>query len=302
MQFRELLKNSIDDLREFFDDKLEFKVEILERASRMHICVKGAGEEKKIAISKDMANYEIDNSIDYLMCLIIIGHEMAHCLCEHNKFINTERMDGVAIEGYADYFGARITYSLLNFGKFNFKEFSKIYEAIPFSSRARLNKWLARDEIFRVTGLSLKKLNDLFYKSADGTGKYPCSETRVLTFIAGIVSFFYRYQGNISQRNFLKIFCTIWDSGEFVSSIDHSSQEHIERIGRIHSDIQGDNKRITSGISDKYDRLFSTEFDISEKSIKRRINGFKHMFSSWDDELSENIINQLNQQLDNIES
>lgn len=298
MLFKDFLENSINDLRRFFKDGFNFKVNVLERESTNHISVKGAGDDKKIAISRDMANFEINDPIDYLMSLMIVGHEMAHCLCEHNKFNDTGKMDGIAIEGYADYFGARITYSLLNFGKFNFNEFTKLYDGMPFSSRSNLNRWLARGEIFRVTGLALDRLNNGFYKSADGTGKYPHSETRVLTFIAGVMSFFYRYQGKISQNNFLNIFLKIFDGCGFLPSSSSGTNEHIERIGEIHSIIQGDSERITYGISGKYDNILSTKFDVSNESIKRRLEVFRKMFSSWDSEFSENIMGYLQDELE----
>lgn len=297
MLFRDFLENSIEDFRGFFYDQLDFKIKIIEKSSNMHIGVRGAGDEKKICISKDMANFEINDPIDYMMALMIVGHEIAHCLCEHNKFQGNESIESRAIEGYADYFGARITYSLLNFGRYNFKEFLKMYGGVPFSSKSELFHWMSRYEIFRITGLSLKKLNDLFYQSANGTNKYPGSETRIITFIAGVVSFFFRYHGNVSQDNFLKIFCTIWDSGGFVASQSKSSTDHIEKIGEIHSAIQNGNKKITSGITDKYSNLLSTEFDSSNNSKRRRVEGFIQMFSKWDDEFSKDIINHLNSEL-----
>lgn len=297
MNFEEFLKKSIEDLSGFFVNKDECKISITKEGARNHIAVRGQGEDKKIVISNDMASFKIDTPIKYLISLIVAGHEFAHCLCEHNKFKDTRKIESVAIEGFADYFGARISFTLLNFGKNNFENFSNFYGGMPFSDQKFLNLWLGEEEIFKCTGKALNEVNSMFYKGGDASGRYPSSEVRILTFIAGVNSFFYRYRAKLSQEQSLKIFLGIWRNLDIQHSCTYGKDDHIEEIEPIHSSIQGDDLRISSGLTAFYENLIGTEFKLSNQVKRKKIINYLKNFESWEPSLVGELMEKLSSDL-----
>lgn len=302
MKFEEFLNNAICDLQEFFIENKKVKIEVVRRNSNQPIAQVGSYLEKKIAINNDMAEFDLDDSVKYLQALIIAGHEIAHCLCEHNKHKDQSKFDSVAIEGFADYFGARISMTLLNFGFNTRNNLMGFYNLFPFSNSVELAKWLGDVEIFKCLGMALNSTKTMFYLSADFSGRYPLSDLRVMTFSAGVQSFFYRYRGGrISQGLTIKIFKNILFKNINPYFSYESNDDFIEKVESIHKSIQGSELRITDGLLDFYENLIGTEFNISKETKINKIKAFMSNFSSWDDDLVEAVMEKLKNELNDLE-
>jgi len=63
-----------------------------------------------------MLQERVQSVDDAMFFLIIIGHELAHYVNKHLAHTDESKIDSVAIEGWADFFGARIMFTLITYG------------------------------------------------------------------------------------------------------------------------------------------------------------------------------------------
>ena len=108
----------------------------------------------------------------------MIGYELAHLINKHLKYNDKNKFDSQTLEMWADYFGAKISMSILQNGT----RFQKML-TLDFQ-----NPNIGLETIFQA----LIMLNQNIYINTNSSNKYLNSNERVSTVVAGITAFFLR--------------------------------------------------------------------------------------------------------------
>lgn len=163
------------DVEDFFSTNSAFELRI-ENGGLGPIC-KGVGEKARLCLPDDFFTQIIDRPENFVFLLLVLGHETAHYLNRHNEHDDKSYVESQGIEMWADFFGTKIAFVALTFGK----ELSKLMTFFPRSAMDRL-------EVF---SLALEKLSDCYFQGA--SMRYPEKSTRIATYVAGVMSFLEQY-------------------------------------------------------------------------------------------------------------
>jgi len=282
--YETLAKAAFEDFESFFVPSINFAVAF--KVANIHSPAKvvGNSEGSTVILSHYMLQERVQSVDDAMFFLIIIGHELAHYVNKHLAHTDESKIDSVAIEGWADFFGARIMFTLITYGNQTQKIIDELI-AVPFISPASNSE--RQDLILRACGRALRRAYESLYRPSDGSSKYPRSEIRVGTYTAGVSSFFYRLFGSVSENwtfyvyrrlLFLTRLIEIYDGG---STIEPDS--FFERTREIHVNLKGENNVfISSGLQQKYWNLIGTGY-IDEPHHRELVKAkLKKEFDEWD--------------------
>ena len=75
--------------------------------------VVSTAEGDSVVIPDDMADAPIEDGDTFLFHLLLIGHEIAHYVHKHCKIFDEPPEDTVALEAWADWYGAKVVMALL---------------------------------------------------------------------------------------------------------------------------------------------------------------------------------------------
>ena len=118
---KQLIDNIFNDFKDFFPNKKdsEFIKYRLDSSSKP-MKVARTGSESDIVISNDINYVDISNDVSKVYILFMIGHELAHLVNKHLEYNDKNQFDSQTLEMWADYFGVKISMSILQNGtRFN---------------------------------------------------------------------------------------------------------------------------------------------------------------------------------------
>ena len=178
--YKKLIDNIFSDFKDFFVD-IKFSKFIKYRfVDDMSggMKVSRTGSKAYIAISNDIKFLDINNDVSKIYVLFMIGHELAHLVNKHLEYNDKNKFDSQTLEMWADYFGTKISMSILQNGT-------------RFQKMLNLN---VKDANIGLETISqaLIILNKNIYINTNYSNKYLHSNQRVSTVIAGIISFLTR--------------------------------------------------------------------------------------------------------------
>lgn len=281
MKLIDVLQESLSDLQDFLAPGNTLEIVPVVGATSQIISVKGAGKNKRVHLLSDTANFEVNNLEDYCFSALIIGHELAHCLCEHNKHKDIGKTDRLLIEAFADYLGARISLTIMTFGKSSSSSILRIGPRYVFGSDRSYIEWLGRVELRRCIGRALKRIHDGIYINGAGRQDYIPPIDRVLTVIAGAMSFYARYYNRVQEYDAFLLFNEFYVKPGFDEITSERELPNLHRTSEIHQQIQGSSLRIGAEFKDEYKKYLETNFQYSIQQMERRAMFFKSSYEGW---------------------
>ncbi|WP_290499445.1 hypothetical protein [Alcanivorax sp.] len=250
------------DLESFFFYASKFKVarEYTDQA-RENASYVGSGNNARIKMSGELRNYDANSLARVFLVAIVVCHECAHYLNRHNDFVDNDEMDFMAIENWADYFGARIFGVIITFGKNTQKIMKKI------------DPQLDQEMVLKEIGGALGDIyRHIYLQNTDP--RYSPAIDRVRLFNAGFTSFFYRLFGELKPGFTVDVLLKI---GRAASLSDELGTKDVawdkqsaaaKKMGQIHQKIQGKQPAITLGLKPRYIPLLVTNYHLSGDEIK----------------------------------
>jgi hypothetical protein len=173
---KQIIKAIFDDFDSFFlDVKHENYRYIFNK--KHDLKVYKTGKKSYLNIPDDIKYLDIDIDEEKVYLLFLIGHEIAHLANKHLDYKDKNSFDTCSIEMWADFFGAKISMSILLNGK-NFNQ-------LVNSDLSNPNKGL------ELLSYMLNKINAI-YKNTNGSEKYLDSNSRLSTTISGIIAYLTR--------------------------------------------------------------------------------------------------------------
>jgi hypothetical protein len=95
----------------------------------------------KVLITRMVANEPVGTLPLFLFTLLVIGHEIEHCVNHHNRHQDSDARDSKALEQWADFLGVRVAFTLLSFGPFTTDAAASYGEVIiPYASPGTIAK------------------------------------------------------------------------------------------------------------------------------------------------------------------
>ena len=261
--YEDVIGLAISDFENFYEPKFRFSVNFQFENSREIAKISGNAERSVIIFDKFSTGEKINSLDDVLLCILIVGHELAHYVNRHMSHIDKNKKDSVVIESWADYFGARITFTILTYGE-NISNLVAALTSVPFAKAAPF-AW-RQDYILRTMGRALLRAYETLYRPTDASGRYLKSPLRTYNFLAGVTSFFYRSMGQLNENWLFYVYKRMGCDGYLADTVYDPNvgfveQEHFDRTRKIHVGIQGKGKRsITKGVKRIYRNLISTDY------------------------------------------
>ena len=228
---RELATAAFEDLESFYFYSSKFSVRReFDKAILTHAKIIGSGSSSRIQLSKELCDHQHDSLPDFIFTMLVVCHELAHYLNFHNDHQDRDSADSVALEARADNFGSQIFATLIIFGKRT--------KAIALSLSPDLNQKLLTESM----GLAIGRLYTDVY-SQNQHPRYPNPAHRAASTMAGLLSFFNRYFGNLPENWVTWFLITIVRKSRFAEQINpkdatRGSEEIIQKIHDIHRSLQ----------------------------------------------------------------
>jgi len=172
----EIVKAIFDDFHSFFINKkyARFKY-VFEQKDELKVY--RTGSKSYLNIPSDIKFLDMSDDTEKLYLLFLLGHEIAHLANKHLNYKDKNSFDTRSIEMWADFFGAKISMSILLHGKY-------------FSNFLNTNISNANQGIELIAKM-LKRINTI-YQNSNHSNKYLNSNNRLSTTIAGIAAFLTR--------------------------------------------------------------------------------------------------------------
>ncbi|MBA3026249.1 MAG: hypothetical protein FP820_07525 [Sulfurimonas sp.] len=289
---KKLIDNIFSDFKDFFVDEKHaqfIKYRIIENIS-IPMKVYRTGRKSYIAISSDIQFFEINDDTSKIYILFMIGHELAHLVNKHLEYKDKNNFDSQTLEMWADYFGTKISMSILQNGtKFN---------QMLTANFKDVN--IGLEIIFHA----LVMLNDTLYINTNSSSKYLNSNERVSTVIAAIAAFLTRKEMimnfKFSEKEHADIGCgwgmainkKCYDLGMFDKLYKTTKKDDIDmfeltkNVLIIHNQLKQKNKQIVKGLDLKHSYILDTSYEVS-KPNQMMINKFNEKLDEmgWDIQL-----------------
>lgn len=278
-----LIDNIINDFKDFFIPEKHSKFIKYRWIDDMPGGMKviRTGKKSFLAISSDIKCLGIDNDISKLYVLFIIGHELAHLVNKHLNYKDKDIFDSQTIEMWADFFGAKITMSILQNG-------------------TRFNKMLDAD--FKDVNIGLEiifhtllELNQKVHINTNSSRKYINSSERSSTIVAGIIAFLTRKEMilnlKLSEQKHAEIGFDwgvtvnkkLYELGFFEKLFSDKTKDDIDiakmasNVFTIHQSLKQKNGQLLKGLDPYHMYILDTSYE-EHKPNKLMIEKFNHYF------------------------
>ena len=281
--YKYLISTAISDLESFFKVDVGFKVPHKFETGNFIAKV----QRENVVFSEELGNQPLQSIVDVIFCLIIVGHEFAHLLNMHNSHKDKSSSETSAIEAWADFFGARVTFTLLTYGN-GVQEIVDSLIAVPFARPPTAGE--RQNLLLSSFGRGLLKAYQTLYQSSDGSKNYPHSSIRVLNVAAGISSFFFRYFNKLLENWTLYVFKKILINNKLAElaynpQAEVDLEERVELIQKIHMDIKAEKVFISAGMKEEYVNLIGTHYSDNKEIQRKNMDFFKSEFKKWEFEV-----------------
>ncbi|TCS33105.1 hypothetical protein EDC30_11846 [Paucimonas lemoignei] len=282
--YESVIEAAISDFEGFFNPNAQFRVNY--KTANINGPAKVTGNEKGSTLWFNTfgAQQPIESLDDVMFCLIILGHELAHYVNKHVSHKDQSKTDSIAIEGWADNFGARITFTLITFGS-AVSEIIDNLTAVPFAKPVPFK--FKQEIILKAIGRALLRIYETVYKNTDGSGQYLKSSQRVFTFLAGVTAFFYRLWGDLNEVWLFYVYKRLAFDTKLT---DRAYDPHdkmapdalFERMREIHIQIKGEERFITAGMHPNFLNLIGTSYVDDPEERERRKDRLREEFKRWE--------------------
>lgn len=253
-----LAKMALKDFADFFLPGHQLVIPLTIGDTSSHASAKSRGAKRWIAISRDMADHEITDPATFLFHLLILGHEIAHVVHEHVHAGQQEAKDHSALEFWADFYGAKVTMTLITFG-------SRICDGLEDFVQG------ASEDKKRLTYLGEAVDKMIAGNVYNDHPKYPPPLVRAGLVSNGVISFLRHNMGpSFTPTMYLSISRNVLGGPSVKRLIETDafktdfSSEPIERIQRWHREIQGNRPAITPHFRFNLLPYLHTTFDQTE--------------------------------------
>jgi len=283
---KELINNIFNDFKDFFPNKKDSKfIKYKFDNSSKPMKVARTRSKAHIVISNDITYLDINSDASKIYILFMIGHELAHLVNKHLEYKDRNQFDSQTLEMWADYFGTKISMSILQDGtRFN---------TMLTSNFNDVN--IGLEIIFNA----LSMMKDNIYMNTNNSNQYLNSNDRMSTVIAAIAAFLTRK--------------------EMIVNFKFSEAQHAEigsdwgiAINRKLYDLQMINKLYTAGTTEKdtnitalVQNVFYIHNHLKQKN-KQLLKGldFQHSYildTSYEEyKPNKKMIDKFNEKLHNI--
>ena len=275
MNGREIAESAFLDVESFFYHSAKFKVkrEYGQNNMKSPAMCSGSGEKMRIRLSQDFCAFEVSSVSDYMFMLIILSHELAHYLNNHNHYNDKEKLDSIAIEARADHFGAQIFMTLITFGK-NTQRDLKTYQ-----------EDMTQKALFEAIAVAFNDAYEKLFKPSESIS-YPDPEHRVMLLIVGCLSFFNRYFRPLPESFAVAFVTSAIKVASFIRNTDGEKQLSAskviqERIHEIHHEIESQARFRLDGVKYFYGYFLSANFDQTNEDRKAYKAKLDKMVGSW---------------------
>ena len=272
---RQIAESAFSDIESFFYHSSNFSVRREYGQSNMlsHAMCSGSGEKMRIRLSQDFCEFQAASTSDYMFMLIVVCHELAHYLNNHNSYADKEKLDSIAIEARADHFGAQIFMTLLTFGKKTQKSI-KGYQPD-----------MTQKAIIEAIAVAINDAYEKLFKPSVSSN-YPDPEHRAMLLIVGCLSFFNRYFSPLPEKFSVSFLVKVIRVAKFVQYTDGEKQlgngESIQnKIHEVHRDIESKSGFCLEGVKFVYGYFLSSNFD---HTVEERIaykDKLDKMIAGW---------------------
>jgi hypothetical protein len=272
---KQIAASAFLDVENFFYYSAKFKIlkEYDQKNLVSHATCCGSGQKMRIRLSQDLCSFEVLTIKDYIFVLIIICHELAHYLNNHNSYTDTENLDSIAIEARADHFGAQILMTILTFGKNTLRNIAK-YE-----------RSLTGDILFKAISEAINDIYHQIFKQGD-VKRYPKSEHRVMLLTTGCLSFFNRFFGTLPEKISILFTLTVVLELNFPEYVYDQKQlfdgDAIQdRIYKVHQEIASKFQFKMHGLKFVYGYFLSANFDKTVEERNQYKQKLEDMIANW---------------------
>lgn len=293
MQFLEVVKGSLSDFNDFFELK---ENPGLTAFSNEQVPIAKARGKNKILVAHHVVEQPINSLKFFLFTLIVLGHEIAHCVNHHNTHQDRDARDSEAFEQWADFFGVRVALTLLTYGSFTGEAIASYGElVIPYASLDTVPDEVKADRLLRGLGDALALAHASIYSETDSASGYPNSADRALSVAAGVFSFFYRYFGNLPERWAWKLTEALIIGREWVDvdshrcSNDGQIDASVQIMSDLHIKISENRYSITPGLKPKFRNLIDTHYIRTQLEKDINAAGLERTFSNWTQDMRQLI-------------
>lgn len=272
---RQIAESAFSDIERFFYHSANFKVrrEYGQNNMTSHAMCSGSGEKMRIRLSQDFCEFKAASISDYMFMLIVLCHELAHYLNNHNTHSDKEKLDSIAVEAHADHFGAQIFMTLLTFGN-KTKRSIKGYQSD-----------MTRTALFGAIAVAINDVYEKLFKPSDSS-RYPDPEHRAMLLIVGCLSFFNRYFRQLPEKFAVSFLISVMRVARFIQNIDGEKQladaEVIQnRIYEVHREITSKARFRLDGVKFVYGYFLSANFDHTDEERKSYKEKLDQMIGGW---------------------
>lgn len=272
---RQIAELAFSDIESFFYHSANFRVrrEYGQRNMKSHAMCSGSGEKMRIRLSQDFCEFQAASISDYMFMLIVLCHELAHYLNNHNSHADKEKLDSIAIEARADHFGAQIFMTLLTFGNKTQKNI-KSYQSD-----------MTQKALIGALAVAINDAYEKLFKPSDST-LYPEPEHRAMLLIVGCLSFFNRYFRPLPEGFAVWFLTTVIRVAKFVQNTDDEKQlangKVIQnRMHEVHREIESKSRFRLEGLKFVYGYFLSSNFDQAVEERKAHKDKLDKMIAGW---------------------
>lgn len=272
---KHIAESAFSDIESFFYHSAKFRVrrEYGQSNMKSHAMCSGSGENMRIRFSQDFCEFQAASISDYMFMLIVLCHELAHYLNNHNSHADKEKLDSIAIEARADHFGAQIFMTLLTFGNKTQKNI-KSYQSD-----------MTQKALIGALAVAINDTYEKLFKPSDST-LYPEPEHRAMLLIVGCLSFFNRYFRPLPEGFAVWFLTTVIRVARFVQFSDSEKQladgEVIQnRIHEVHREIESKARFCMDGMKFVYGYFLSANFDQAVEDRKAYKEKLDQMIGGW---------------------
>lgn len=261
MKGEELARAAAADFESFFLPDHPLAVQISVEAAN-HVCIRTNSQGSRIVIPHEMASDIITTPDNFFFHLLMISHEIAHLVHRHTHAGEQENADHMALEYWADFYGAKVMMSLVTHG-------SRLGPVL----RTFFPGESIFDEALSSIGQAVGRLVETVY--ADDA-RYPAKLLRVGLTSNGVTSFLRHLYGphDVNGIWYFGVFRRIFSSlpvKELMLITPESMEfdaDPIERAKQWHRDMQGDTIAITPGFKLHLLPFLHTTFDQTEEESR----------------------------------
>ena len=259
-----LAKTAAKDFETFFlpGQKIDVRIDI---TSINFPCIRTNSAGSRIIIPREMAADRIEDAANFFFHLLMVSHEIAHLVHKHTLAGRQENADHMALEYWADFYGAKVMMTLVTHGGGVSELFREFY---PGES--------VFDEALTSIGDAVGRLVTNVY--ADNA-RYPSKLLRVALTCNGISSFLRHLYASISQTTgrtatakwYLQVFNRVFSAPSVRELMLLSPEsaafdpEPIERSRAWHREMQGEGVAITPGFWPDFLVYLHTSFDQTDE-------------------------------------